>query len=194
MKRLFVGMIIGVMISLLLSAPFALAGRPIGLVIDGQAVQCDVPPQLINGRVLVPARFVAEPLGASVRWDANNNAVVIDSGKQTLLRLNAYIDVARSFTAAIPVLIQTGDRSAIASYEAILRNTYNSIDPSSVPEQYRNLFYGVKGIMKESAEWCHQADAAAASGNWSALSKQTALLESMVEAYNRVLASYGLSF
>ena len=47
--------------------------------INGQEIQCDVPPQNINGRVLVPARFVAESLGASVAWDAANNAVVITS-------------------------------------------------------------------------------------------------------------------
>jgi len=52
---------------------------PIKLIINGQEIQCDVPPQNINGRVLVPAMFVAESLGASVAWDAANNAVVITS-------------------------------------------------------------------------------------------------------------------
>lgn len=36
-------------------------------------------PQNINGRVMVPARFIAEPLGASVSWDSVNRRVIINS-------------------------------------------------------------------------------------------------------------------
>lgn len=50
---------------------------PIKLIVNGQEILPDVPPQLINGRVMVPARFVAEPLGAKVEWDGAGNAVVI---------------------------------------------------------------------------------------------------------------------
>lgn len=53
--------------------------NPIKLIINGQQIQCDVPPQNINGRVLVPARFVAEPLGAKVEWDNANRAVIVNS-------------------------------------------------------------------------------------------------------------------
>ena len=53
--------------------------NPIKLIINGKTIQCDVPPQNINGRVLVPARFVAEPLGATVDWDGVNKTVIINS-------------------------------------------------------------------------------------------------------------------
>ncbi|WP_052947401.1 copper amine oxidase N-terminal domain-containing protein [Aneurinibacillus tyrosinisolvens] len=42
-------------------------------------VKLDVPPEAINGRTLVPARFVSEVLGASVNWDKKENAVHIIS-------------------------------------------------------------------------------------------------------------------
>ena len=42
-------------------------------------IQCDVPPQVINGRTLVPARFLAEALGAKVEWDNARNAVIVNS-------------------------------------------------------------------------------------------------------------------
>ena len=77
-KYLLIGLVTGLIMA---TATFALAANPIKLVVNGQEIQCDVPPQNINGRVLVPARFVAESLGASVTWDAANNAVVITSGK-----------------------------------------------------------------------------------------------------------------
>lgn len=75
-KYLLIGLVTGLIMA---TATFALAANPIKLVVNGQEIQCDVPPQNINGRVLVPARFVAESLGASVTWDAANNAVVITS-------------------------------------------------------------------------------------------------------------------
>jgi len=64
---------------LLSACAFAYASQPIKLIVNGKEIQCDVPPQNIDGRVIVPARYVAEPLGAIVKWDAANNAVVVTS-------------------------------------------------------------------------------------------------------------------
>ena len=78
MKRFFTGLFTGLLAGLLLATTtFALAGQPIRLIVNGKEIQCDVLPQLINGRVLVPARFVAEPLGAKVEWDGTNMVVSI---------------------------------------------------------------------------------------------------------------------
>lgn len=85
MKRFSIGLLIGLLIGVILTIPmYSLAQQPIKLIINGQQIQCDVPPQNINGRVLVPARFVAEPLGATVEWDGINRVVKImgKSGKQ----------------------------------------------------------------------------------------------------------------
>lgn len=66
-----------VICSLLFVGSSAIAGSPIKLFIDGEIIQCDVPPQIINGRVMVPARFVAEPLGARVEWDERSQTVLV---------------------------------------------------------------------------------------------------------------------
>lgn len=86
MKRFSTGLISGLLIGFVLATnTFALAGQQIKLIINGQEVQSDVPPQNVNGRILVPARCVAEQLGATVKWDANNQAVVINkSGSLTV--------------------------------------------------------------------------------------------------------------
>lgn len=62
----------------------ALGDRDVTLVldenfayIDGQPRVLDYPPRIVNGQVMVPARFVSEALGASVRWDADRKTVVI---------------------------------------------------------------------------------------------------------------------
>lgn len=45
--------------------------------IDGQPRVLDYPPRVVNGHVMVPARFVSEALGASVLWDADRKTVSI---------------------------------------------------------------------------------------------------------------------
>jgi hypothetical protein len=45
--------------------------------VNGLPVSLDVPPQIINGRTLVPIRFVSENLGAEVNWDGNTKTVTI---------------------------------------------------------------------------------------------------------------------
>lgn len=48
---------------------------------DGVFYDLDVPPEIINGRTLVPARAVAEALDCSVNWDGSTQAVTISSEK-----------------------------------------------------------------------------------------------------------------
>jgi len=48
------------------------------LVVDGREVRMDVSPRLVPpGRVVLPARFVAEAFGREVGWDAAARAVLI---------------------------------------------------------------------------------------------------------------------
>ena len=62
MKRFAVGLVVGF---LLASAIGVAASSNIRLIVNGQKINPDVPPQIIDGRVMVPARFVAEPLGGN---------------------------------------------------------------------------------------------------------------------------------
>lgn len=55
------------------------AGSRIVIYVDGEALSPDVPPTLVSGRVFVPARFIAEALGAYVGWDAANRNVLIST-------------------------------------------------------------------------------------------------------------------
>ena len=49
------------------------------LVRNGERITLDVPAQLVGGRILVPARAVAESFGASVEWDGNTRTVIIST-------------------------------------------------------------------------------------------------------------------
>ncbi|MBT9153596.1 MAG: putative thiosulfate sulfurtransferase [Firmicutes bacterium] len=46
-------------------------------VVNGRAVRLDVAPIVLGGRTLVPLRFVAENLGADVRWEESTQTVVV---------------------------------------------------------------------------------------------------------------------
>jgi hypothetical protein len=51
--------------------------------VDGREVVIDVPPSLIDGRTLVPARAIAEGLGMDVAWNAASRSVIITSQPPT---------------------------------------------------------------------------------------------------------------
>ena len=51
----------------------------IRLKINGIFIKTDVEPFIVNGRTMVPARFVAESLGATVRFNDDENCVDIES-------------------------------------------------------------------------------------------------------------------
>jgi hypothetical protein len=56
----------------------------IKLVINGQQVNTDVPPQIVNGTTLVPIRVISESLGAKVNWDGDTQTVTVDMPRETL--------------------------------------------------------------------------------------------------------------
>ena len=64
--------------------PRASAQAAIQVYVDGQAVKFDVPPTVIQGRVLVPLRGIFERLGATVDYDARTQDIVAVRGPQTV--------------------------------------------------------------------------------------------------------------
>lgn len=64
---------------LLVQGVFAM--QTIKLIVNNKEIKPDVPPQLIQGRVFVPVRTVAEALQAEVKWDELSNTVTITQKK-----------------------------------------------------------------------------------------------------------------
>jgi hypothetical protein len=46
-------------------------------VVDSNIVKLDAPPKIINGRTLVPIRFISETFGADVVWDGTTKTITI---------------------------------------------------------------------------------------------------------------------
>lgn len=78
MKRFLAGLIVGIVLATAAGAWAQTA--VVRLFVDGQEIAFpEAPPQIINGRVMVPARPLAEALGGTVRWDAAQKAVLVTS-------------------------------------------------------------------------------------------------------------------
>jgi competence protein ComEC len=80
---------------------------------NGQAVPLDVPAKIVDGRTMVPLRFVSEALGCQVAWDGNTQTISITttstSGTTSQTVTVHFIDVGQ----ADSVYIQLPDRNDI---------------------------------------------------------------------------------
>ena len=85
MKRLAV---VGLITSLFLSVTLAFGGpawaADITVTVNGTLLGFDVPPVIVDGRVLVPLRVIFEALGAPVGWDAATRTVTAVRGATTI--------------------------------------------------------------------------------------------------------------
>lgn len=66
--------------------------------INGKKYELDVPPTIINGRTLVPIRFIAESLGAKVDWDGKTRTVKIIANKRVNNKL-LHVDPSLIYTS-----------------------------------------------------------------------------------------------
>ena len=84
-------------------------------LVFGEIKENDVAPLIINGRTMLPARFVTEALGGSVSWDGEKREVIIEkeglkliltidkdtailNGEEVKLDAPAFIENGRTYT------------------------------------------------------------------------------------------------
>jgi hypothetical protein len=78
MLKFFAGLISGIILAA--AAGVAAQTSAVRLLVDGREIIFpEAPPQIINNRVLVPARPLAEALGAKVEWDQATRSVIVKS-------------------------------------------------------------------------------------------------------------------
>lgn len=80
MKKFITGFVAG---SLIFGTVGVMAAPSINLIVNGKKINSAVSPQVINGSTMVPARPLAEALGARVEWDAASNSVIVTSNSTT---------------------------------------------------------------------------------------------------------------
>jgi serine protease Do len=109
------------LLSLLLAGGATASGaQAISLVVDGETIACDVPPQMLGGRVLVPIRIVSQALGCSVGWDPALRKVTVTtssgagaggSGFRVIDASGLYAKVAPSVVAVLSYVTWDGEET-----------------------------------------------------------------------------------
>lgn len=59
------------------AVPPANSAGQIRILVNGNLIHPDVPPQMLNDRIMVPVRFIAEALGTDVKWDEQSQTITI---------------------------------------------------------------------------------------------------------------------
>jgi hypothetical protein len=77
---------------------------------NGTLVTLDAAPIILNGRTLLPVRYVAEPLGATVSWTAGTQTVTI---QRTGLTLALVVGKATAIVNGRPVPIDVADSRVV---------------------------------------------------------------------------------
>lgn len=75
MKKYIRNIVAGVLLLSLLLPSVAFAAKDVQVAIDGMYLDFDVPPQIIDGRTMVPLRVIFTALGAEVDWDDSTKTV-----------------------------------------------------------------------------------------------------------------------
>lgn len=82
--------------------------KEVGVLLDGQAFEAEVPSFIYGDRTLVPVRFVAERLGAKVDWDQSTKTAIVTRGSDEI-------------------------RLTIDSNQVVLNNQTRTLDNNSTP-------------------------------------------------------------
>ncbi len=84
MRRVLVSAAVSSLVAVLAPSGVFAQAPPITVYVDQQPLTFDVPPSVIQGRVLVPLRGIFERLGATVDYDAQSQHIVAIRGPQTV--------------------------------------------------------------------------------------------------------------
>lgn len=71
--------------------------------VNGSPVTLDVPGKIIDGRTMVPLRFIGESLGADVDWDGATRTVIVRTGTDAVPALQKRITIKDSYGRTVRV-------------------------------------------------------------------------------------------
>ncbi|HHX61180.1 MAG TPA: AMIN domain-containing protein [Epulopiscium sp.] len=93
--------------------------------VEGQSKKLDVPPKLINGKLMLPLRFIGETLGYAVDWNASTSYISINQIMSTPEVKPPTIQVPELITKVEEVRVQNQD-DGISLYTIYLEKPLDS--------------------------------------------------------------------
>jgi hypothetical protein len=150
MKKLISGMFIGVFVSLLVfnfTSYAETSGNVVKLIVNGVTLQDELQPISLDGRIYVSARSLSEALGASVNWDSEQNAVIVNSIKVETTKpvdspiinpVNPVVDTNKTdVNTTVTEPIQSGDTNQV---KETTFNNYMAIEINGVTYIHSRYF------------------------------------------------------
>ena len=100
--------------------PSAASSGAVNVTLDGKSLSFVVPPQIINGRTLVPLRVIFEALGASVEWKDSTQTVTAVRGNTTIsLRIGSNVLTKNGASVTLDVPAQLIDSRTMVPARAV---------------------------------------------------------------------------
>ena len=121
MKRILNAVFIVIILGLFINVSAFASNDEIKVYLNGEKIEFDVTPQIINGRTMVPIRAIFEAMGATVSWDNDTETAICSKGetviKMTVNSTNMYIN-DKVFQMDVSPVIINGRTLAPARYVA----------------------------------------------------------------------------
>ncbi len=103
-----------------MSRAYALADEAIKVTINGDRVIFDVPPQIINGRTMVPMRSVFETFGAAIDYsDESKTITAVREGKTIIMQIGAGEMMVDGVSVPLDVPVQIIDGRTMVPARAV---------------------------------------------------------------------------
>lgn len=79
-------------------------------LVNGDETNLDVPAKIVNSRIMVPIRFIAETFGIPILWDGDSRTVTIGADSDLILEIGAYSATVHGKKVALdsPPIIENG--------------------------------------------------------------------------------------
>ncbi len=119
MKK-FIFVLITLLTTINLSCVSASASGEINVALNGELLEFDVPPRIINDRTLVPMRTIFEALGATVYWDDNAQKITAkDQNTMVVMQINSNILLVNGNAITLDVPPQLVDERTLVPIRAV---------------------------------------------------------------------------
>lgn len=146
-------------------------------ILQGREEKLDAAPRVVDGRLLVPLRFIARVTGAGVRWDPSTRTVTVTSPNATLPKT---IPLSREECRKAYAILEL-DRF----YD--IRNAYNRI---FLTKEWMNDALYFMRVYNEAASWWGRLETMlmVACREWS---RHEQIRQELMQEYPEVQAAYG---
>lgn len=123
MKKTKMILLVVIAFTMIITSISTIAETPITVTLDGQQLQFEVPPKIINERTIVPMRTIVESMGATLEWNSINNLIIAKKGNFRIeMQINNKVMKMNDFDVTLDVAPQIIDGRTLVPVRAIAKS------------------------------------------------------------------------